>query len=435
MTRENIKAQCRKISADFSEKSVCKFVKDEEALGFVDTSQNQNGSRGIAFFEDKAVVNFGGEPVWIYYNSIKSVHVISSFEDFFSDELTISCGDIEVRISDCSLDKSELKRLLDELCVDDARSRERKDQAEKLAEIIAENLAESALHSDASEAIEREEAAGEHPDNFPEYAPVQEEFPEETLPEKTDDLTDIVFEDGAPVISETVIHKEYRPAPIPNDKIDWISGVSGETVPAEFEEFEEEAAARIRIQNMSAEETMSYLAESLNEINGVSEAPKPAEEPADLQTISDYSPVPEEEAKPNALTVEPIWGDIYIKASRNLRELCESGKLTMEQIETELNDKLLNSARAFADVTSDNSKVPKVLIPKITELKAAAENFDQYFQSGEDIAVRAMFFMMYQMLSYADRIVESSETKSRLNDFFRRFGPAGITLSMLDMRV
>ncbi len=46
-----------------------------------------------------------------------------------------------------------------------------------------------------------------------------------------------------------------------------------------------------------------------------------------------------------------------------------------------------------------------------------------------------MFFMMYQMLSYSDRIVEAPETKERLNYFFKRYGPSGIMLSMLDMRV
>ena len=147
------------------------------------------------------------------------------------------------------------------------------------------------------------------------------------------------------------------------------------------------------------------------------------------------SAIPEPPPKTDKLTVEPIWGDIYIKASRNLRELCESSRLSMKQIEDELNDKLLDSTRAFAEITADESKVPKVLIPKITELKAAAQNFDQYFQLGEDIAARAMFFMLYQMLSYSDRIVETPETKEGLNDFFRRFGPAGIMLSMLDMRV
>ncbi len=107
----------------------------------------------------------------------------------------------------------------------------------------------------------------------------------------------------------------------------------------------------------------------------------------------------------------------------------------MEQMETELKTHLLSAAEAFEKITGDESKVPKVMMPKITELKAAAADFDRFFGYGEDIAIRAMFFMMYQMLSYADRIAESSETKSRLNDFFRRFGPAGITLSMLDMRV
>ena len=48
--------------------------------------------------------------------------------------------------------------------------------------------------------------------------------------------------------------------------------------------------------------------------------------------------------------------------------------------------------------------------------------------------MRVMFFMLYQMLSYADRIAENPDTKEPLNDFFRRFGTAGITLSMLDVR-
>ena len=64
----------------------------------------------------------------------------------------------------------------------------------------------------------------------------------------------------------------------------------------------------------------------------------------------------------------------------------------------------------------------------------SADRLPEYFALGEDIAARVMFFMLYQMLSYADRIAENPETKERLNDFFRRFGTAGITLSMLDVR-
>lgn len=255
---------------------------------------------------------------------------------------------------------------------------------------------------------------------------------------------DIVFEGGAPVITET------RNETASDTK-------SIEDLPV-YEDFETEAEERMRIQNMSAEETMRYLAQSLNEINAPAdysdmdipdlfagdentEEHKEQSASSEPQAIAATEPrrleeyAPAEGMTPKSLTVEPIWGDIYIKASRNLRELCESGKLSMEQIETELKEKLLTAAEQFAAVTKDESKVPKVLIPKITELKAAARNFDPYFQAGEDIATRAMFFMLYQMLSYADRIAETPETKENLNDFFRRFGPAGITLSMLDMRV
>ena len=72
---------------------------------------------------------------------------------------------------------------------------------------------------------------------------------------------------------------------------------------------------------------------------------------------------------------------------------------------------------------------------RIAELKAASDGIDGYFSLGEDVAARVMFFMLYQMLSYSDRLAELPETKARLNDFFRRWGAAGITLSMLDMRV
>ena len=200
---------------------------------------------------------------------------------------------------------------------------------------------------------------------------------------------------------------------------------------------------------MAPDEMMSFLSNTLNEINGSEGIPVDRTEQPDksLQTVPSAEtvrPQPASEAvkapvKPPSrwekLTVEPIWGDIYIKASQSLRQLCESGKLTMEQMEAEIKEQLLSSAEAFERITGDESRVPKVMMPKIAELRSAAENFDNYFSYGEDVAIRAMFFMLYQMLTYADRIAESPETKDRLNDFFRRFGSAGITLSMLDMRV
>lgn len=559
MTREYIETQCRKISANYSSSGVCRFARGGGTLCFIDTSQERNGTRGIAFLRDEMTVCLGsGEPCEIAYSDIKSLQIISSFEDFFADELAVSGEGFDVRISDYSLDKSELKRFIEELCVESRIAGEHRAQAEEYAKIIAQRLSENAFREERSPETRVSELPAPRAENKPE--PMFAELPDkDELDEaekdiwgdtdefgEIDSFDEFIPEEGIPVITESTIveipsektitvPEDYKPAPIPDEKINWISGsfferkheVSEETPVIAIEELVSENAAEklqedvpesssegtgektkapfkpivlysrgdeeetsskpgrlkavkeaerpeerekadkineepeniepdsetmVRIQNMSREETLSFLAESLSEINGT-EAAEPVEDPvsadepsddvegelfdigADLKTISENSEPPEEEPDDGKLTVEPIWGDIYIKASRNLRELIEGGRLSMEQIETELKDKLLSSARAFANITADKSKVPKVLMPRITELRSAANDIDQYFNSGEDIAERAMFFMMYQMLSYADRIAETPETKERLNDFFRRFGPAGITLSMLDMRV
>lgn len=294
-------------------------------------------------------------------------------------------------------------------------------------------------------------------------------------PNEVNPPDDIIFEECAPVIMEVSDATRLNPDLIENEPKQGSDS------------YDAEAEERIRIQNMPPEETMRYLRQSLNEINlydhgddvgddsgddidnsgysgdfdninglsGNSEGTKKTAEAAESAKSADL-PTPNipreaasqallaaaehdlptvEKTSDKPLTVEPVWGDIYIKASRNLRELCENGKLTMQQIETELKEKLLEAAEQFAAVTKEESKIPKTLLPKITELKAAIANTDPYFREGEDIAARAMFFMLYQMLSYADRIAQTPETKENLNDFFRRFGTAGITLSMLDVRV
>lgn len=533
MTRDNIEAQCLRISANYESSGFCRFVRGGGVLCFIDTSQARNGTRGIAFKRDAMIICLGrSEPREIAFSGIKDVQIISSFEDFYADELLIICDDGEVRISDYSLDKFELKRFIEELAVESEKALEHRAQAEEYAKIIAERLAQSTLRE---ERVPYSDTAVPPPEKTPLSATEVKTDTEVSETETADEFDDFIPEEGEPVIHETTIEipneklvtvpEDYDPVPIPEEKIDWISGsfytkrkvVPEETTviavptviedeevvePAErtettaepeddedlselivlysrgdednplpkpewlelVEAIEEnrsdnnavndsDSEAMTQIQNMSREETLSFLAESLSEINGtdddeqsdddsaeISDEPEEPEElppdiGADLKTISEISAPPEEAVDDGKLTVEPIWGDIYIKASRNLRELIEDGRLSMEQIETELRDKLLSSARAFAEITADEAKVPKVLMPKITELRSAAGDFGEYFKSGEDIAVRAMFFMMYQMLSYADRIAETPETKERLNDFFRRFGPAGITLSMLDMRV
>ena len=514
MLRDNIVERCRRISPNaYSEKSVCAFAphdsEDGGIVGFIDTSGARDGSRGIAFFGEKMCVNTDGAPREIAYEKILNTHIISSFEDSFADELSVSSKGVgELRISDYSLDKFELKKLLDELCQECKQVGDRNTElAERYAEIIARSLAEKAQNHDA-ERLEKAARELEKPAVIAER-PVVEEFAVEP----------VIREETPPVIIETVVEipeeraplpKDHEPVAIPEEKIDWISGSSGVRVsseivveaetsenkkpekdipkeearpklpevmngiidrtpiivtskpsdvrtedntkkteekqpeqpddqPKKIEPMPSESEVRERIENMAPDEMMAFLSDTLNEINGSDSVP---DEQLDKvpQAVPDTEPEAENAPeKPKTrwekLTVEPIWGDIYIKASQSLRQLCESGKLTMEQMEDELRTRLLSAAEAFEQLTGDDSRVPKVMIPKITELKLAADNFDSYFSYGEDIAIRAMFFMLYQMLTYADRIVESPETKARLNDFFRRFGSAGITLSMLDMRV
>lgn len=462
MLRENVEAHCKKICHHSAGRGgECAFAPRGGIVGFIDTSGARDGSRGIAFFGDRMFLNTDGRPREISYKSIDGLRLISSFEDSFADELAFSADGEELRISDCSLDKFELKQLLEELCNEQEQvARRSAAQTERYADMIARRLSEDAVFD---------------------FAPEQP----------------VIAETVLEILEERSLPKDYSPTPIPEESIDWISGgapviveeplpkprpklpevmngvidripVIGSVKPTkpaahrepnapeviETDAGEErgeitESELRERIENMSPDEVMEFLSETMNEINAINESSISGGDAffdPDAEThfqVDDVRGVAGEElpkaAKQPAprwkkLTVEPIWGDIYTKASQKLRELCESGRLSMEQMETELKERLLSSAEAFESLTSDSSRVPKVMIPKITELKAAADNFDHYFAFGEDIAVRAMFFMLYQMLTYADRIAESPETKGRLNDFFRRFGSAGITLSMLDMR-
>lgn len=489
MLKENIEKQCRKICPSAELNSVCKFA-PSGAVGFIDTSGARDGTRGLAFFGDSVYVNFDGVASRVEYKDIDGIQIISSFEDNFADELCVTGMGFETRISDYSLDKFELKVLLERLCreTDDA------------SQTPEGSMAAACVHKgmNALEALLKAPA---------EY--VKRPLPERKPAEALDD-DPIPAEEHGPVIAETVIDipeqrsappKDYSPAPIPEESINWLSGANREPQPEEkpekprhsepvimsgvidrapvlaehnalkkepknplraFEQPPEELPEKLpenemleRIENMSSGEMMDFLSETMGEINSVDEtdedipsetdAPTPVSEQVSedmrvLDTIG--APAPETAQLPKKpltkwehLTEEPIWGDIYIKASKGLRELCESGKLTMEQMEQELKSHLLPAAEAFEKIAGNESNVPKVMMPKITELKAAAADFDRFFGYGEDVAIRAMFFMLYQMLTYADRIAESPETKDKLNDFFRRFGSAGITLSMLDMRV
>ena len=204
-------------------------------------------------------------------------------------------------------------------------------------------------------------------------------------------------------------------------------------IPEYFEEQED-------LSELTHEQTLSYLLSSINEINAPAAAERNAQPQlaatAPIQQAQVYAQPVQEQAAPAQplLTQEPVSDDIYIKASRKLREFCELGTLTQQGIEAAVKEGLIPAAEAFSQITAQKP-APPPLSERIAELKAASDNIDAYFALGEDVAARVMFFMLYQMLSYSDRLAELPETKARLNDFFRRWGAAGITLSMLDMRV
>lgn len=483
MTREKFEALCRECCRQ-SGLSECLFA--DADVGFIDTSVDCDGSRGIAFSKRKMMVNFDGTVKNVAYCKIRSVQIISSMEDAFADELEISGEHSRLRISDYSIDKLKLKQIIEGLCegieektaanaaeipetVEEKEAQKPAENAVEIAETveksptanaaeIPETAEEKAVEKPSEKVADTVEKAVEAPEKVEETVEKIEQKVVETVPAAAENINEPTFghESEISVIAEQPVSEAYpvgeiewlngavktEEKAVTEEKIEWLSGMRDEK-PSEIPEKpnNSEAADRELIEQMSREETLDFLSKALSEINA-EPAPEGLPEIAvkpdtNALSVKDFAEnLPEEKAPPKngGLSKEPVWGDIYIKASRSLRELCESGRLSMDVIENELREKLLDSAKAFAQIIADEQKVPKTLIPKIAELKNASANFDEYFAYGEDVGVRVMFFMLYQMLSYADRIAENPDTKEPLNDFFRRFGTAGITLSMLDVR-
>lgn len=192
------------------------------------------------------------------------------------------------------------------------------------------------------------------------------------------------------------------------------------TVP--LDDFDDEP--EVNLDELDREQTMNYLIASLNEMNA-GRAEEPTAPAAEEPKQPDLPPSP-------AFTPEPQSDDLYIKASAKLREICESGRLSRGQISDAVKSSLVSTAESYTQITAHAEHIPEIIAPRVSELKKAADRLDEYFALGEDIALRVMFFMLFQMLSYSDRIAETPQTKEALNDFFRRYGTAGVTLSMLD---
>lgn len=392
----------RKVTALFEAGRYCTFAPPEKTLGIIDTSANRDGSRGIAFLCDEIRTCFDGTVLHAGYRDICSVTIHRSYETTFDDELEIDAPTGCIRITDCSLNKFFLRQMINSLC--------------RIYYTMRED-ARNAMY-DTCSAAAMEHFAGEIP-------VVQIEPSETETPKPAEAL------------------EEITPAEIPDGKIEWLSGEK-----AEVRHAEEDIAANDLPEDMTREETMSYLLESISEINSddddtdddedidtpVAEEPVVAEAAtaAASETLPETAPPPAiDPSKAMGLTKEPETDDIYIKASRRLREFCMEGRLTMEQMETAVKENMVPTAEMYSELTANND-IPEIISVRVETLKNATEHLSDYFAMGEDIAARVMFFMLYQMLSYSDRIIEQEDTKERINDFFRRYGPAGLALSLID---
>lgn len=343
-------------------------------------SANSAESRGILFRARDMVLCFG-EPMIVRYDDISQVTVIPCYESPFEDELMIDYSGGQLRINDCSLHKPLLKQLIDGLIIMSASA---------LPEL---EFGKISWLSDENE-------GWTSPENIEED--IAGDYAQETAAKSAEET------DEAPAAEAVTV---------PPDDFDSEPDIS--------------------LEGLDREQTMDYLLASISELNtdGEDDAESPTPRVTEIERMAAESalPDPEPPAEPvSPYTREPESSDLYIRASAKLREICESGKLTSEQIDAAVKAKLVPIAEQYAKITAEAERIPEIIAPRAEELKKASGRLDEYFALGEDIAARVMFFMLFQMLSYSDRIAETPETKEALNDFFRRYGPSGIILSMLD---
>lgn len=395
----------RKVTALYEAGQYCTFAPPEDTLGFIDTSPAHDGSRGIAFLCDEIRTDFGGIISRVGYRQVCSVSIVKSYETTFDDELEIEASGCCIRITDCSLNKFFLKQLINSMC--------------RIYYTMTEEQ-RNEMHSVCTAAA-AEHFAGEIP-----AVEVQIPAAPVTLP-------------APPCIAEPV------PAAIPEGRIHWLSGGDGDdylktadaceadgAAPSESDEDDLLSPDNELPQDMSRDEALSYLINTISEINSDDDEQESGENlqtsgnspQADTELAAEKEPVLQ-------LTEEPQSDDIYIKASRRLRGFCERRLLTMEQIEAEVKQSMVTVAESYSALCAGGG-IPAAIEQRVHTLKSASERLTDYFALGEDIAARVMFFMLYQMLSYSDRIAEQPQTKERLNDFFRRYGSAGMALSLLD---
>lgn len=412
-----------KITLNSRDTRYCTFAPPEETVGVIDLSADGDGSRGIAFLIDRMMIRLGADARQIYYRDIRVTEILPSYETPFEDELVIASPAGSIRISDCGLNKFFLRQLINTLCRMSNTMKEQ-DRAALESRLTAEALSYYSGGGSLEDAPPVEESELEKPESIPPVTVAAVAAVQEIAAAKKAAMSEI----------------PASPIAITEEKIQWLSGKQP-SVPAEPEKVDSEPES---LEDMTRDEAMSYLLDSIAEINSMPEEPAavpepespepdiPAPSPAAESAPQEPVVPPQPQAAAPKLTHEPDSQDIYIKASRRIRELCEEGRLTMEQVDSAVREQLVQASEVYSTLDIGSAQLPPTVKEHAMNLAAAADHLPDYFALGEDIAARVMFFMLYQMLSYTDRIVQSDETKQRLNYFFVRFGAAGIILSMLD---
>ncbi len=440
-----------KVTQNYRETRYCDFAPPDETVGVIDLSTGGDGTRGIAFLTDRLIVKLGEDARQLYYSEIRVTEIIPSYETAFEDELEISTPGAHIRISDCSLNKFFLRQLINNICRISATMRDSDREAlyEKLTSDAMEHYAEQLL-SDKPKRVP-EAAAAVQEIAAAKKAALAKAQPSAPI-ELTEEKIQWISGEQPPVPAETPVKTA--------DAVNSVSpAVTAENTPepVKISDYPANSAAVSAentlksdepedLDDMSHEETMSYLLDSITEINSeperddikqtVPDIPERTETPQDPPKIQPQSaePIntPDEAPVLPQLTKEPDSADIYILASCRIRELCEDGRLTMEQVNETVRTQLVPASEIFSGLDIANAPLPQAVKKRAVALTAAADRLTDYFSLGEDIAARVMFFMLYQMLSYTDRILQTDESKQRLNYFFVRFGAAGMVLSMLD---
>lgn len=412
-----------KITLNSRDTRYCTFAPPEETVGVIDLSADGDGSRGIAFLIDRMMIRLGADARQIYYRDIRVTEILPSYETPYEDELVIASPAGSIRISDCGLNKFFLRQLINTLCRMSNTMKEQ-DRAALESRLTAEALSYYSGGGSLEDAPPVEDSAPDKPEGIPPVTVAAVAAVQEIAAAKKAAMSEI----------------PASPIAITEEKIQWLSGKQP-SVPAEPEKVDSEPES---LEDMTRDEAMSYLLDSIAEINSMPEEPAAVPEPEspepDIpapQSVAESAPQepvipPQPQAAAPKLTHEPDSQDIYIKASRRIRELCEEGRLTMEQVDSAVREQLVQASEVYSTLDIGSAQLPPTVKEHAMNLAAAADHLPDYFALGEDIAARVMFFMLYQMLSYTDRIVQSDETKQRLNYFFVRFGAAGIILSMLD---